>query len=186
MKNIKLLLVLLLFPLCVYSQQGNSFLFFLLLPKSIPAPSLIYYPDTLSGYIVYNNQKITSRFVIQNSHIKTPDTAIYLGDKNLKYMDLKANEKNIRLERTEENGYLKNVVADTLGLTIYNNFSLSDKLHKRSIFFKYKDEYYYVKKSLFRKIDRSIMLALNNISFDDPHLKDFIIEKLAIKQEEEQ
>ena len=65
-------------------------------------------------------------------------------------------------------------MADTLGVKIYSALTLSDIIDKNSVFYYYKDKYYFVQKSPFRKIERSIRKVLDKIPFDEKISKDVI------------
>lgn len=99
----------------------------------------------------------------------------------MSYLELKDEENTFKFQRISSDSGLSRVVADTLDFRIYENFNLSQEINKRKIFFKYKDEYYKVRKSLFRRIDASILKTLDEIDFEDPALKQLAIARLQLQ-----
>ena len=184
MKNL-FRIILFFLPIVSFSQSKSSAAFFnfLVMYKGAPPPSVrIYsYPDTLKGHILYDGNRIDADFILKNNFIKFQGDSIYVGDKKMSYLELKDTKNTFKFERTSSNSSLSRVVADTLDFRVYENFTLSQEVNKREIFFKYKEEYYKVRKSLFRRIDTSILKTLNEIDFENPALKQLAIARLQLQ-----
>lgn len=170
-------------PVVCFSQQDKALLGFLLMYKGSPSKSVNTYshPDTFTGYIAYNNQRVEGEFNIKNNFIVSDKDSIYLGDKELRYIELRNQNEVIKIERTDNDNLLKRVVADTLDFKIYSSFNLEKGYKKRNLFFKYKGEYYFVRKSIFRKIDENICKTLEKIEFDDPKIKSYVVRMLHLQ-----
>ncbi|RYJ41260.1 hypothetical protein NU09_3003 [Flavobacterium beibuense] len=184
MKNL-FWIILLFLPIVSFSQSKSSAAFFnfLVMYKGAPPSGVkIYsYPGTLKGYVLYDCKRIDADFTLKNNFIKFQKDSIYVGDKKMSYLELKDEENTFKFERISSHSGLSRVVTDTLDFRIYENFNLSQEINKRKIFFKYKDEYYVVRKSIFRRIDTSILKTLDEIDFEDPALKQLAIARLQLQ-----
>lgn len=177
------LIILLIFPVLVFSQSSNdgARLFSLLYIKGYPTKNRknISFEDKYQGIVLLGNDTIKSEFSLKNSYLIEGKSKIDLYDKNLKYFELtNQNNQVLKVKRINYDNKLKRILIDTLSFVVYDtnlDFDIR-RVAKSNLMFSYKEKYYKLKNGLFRSFKKKIEKTIHEIDFEkeDENLRNYL------------
>lgn len=166
----KKLILILIFPVFVFSQGSNAHLFRLLSFSGFKQnKASINFSENLEGSTVYDKDTIQSVFSIKNSVLKDSINLIKLSDKKLLKLNLISNLKKIDFERIPFDDKLKRKIIDTLDVKVYDNhldYDIAD-VKFYGLIFKYNGQFFKIKNGIFRNREKNLLKTLNSINIPE-------------------
>lgn len=171
-----LYIVALFFTIALFSQKVAGLPFWFFAGGYAKHSSSISLPDSYSGTVTYKNNDVSSKFSIKSNYIFNDSLKINLDDKDLTTISLSNSVNKLKLRRVKDGNYLKRILVDTLGFSVYDTKFDFDTSHVRKyqLLFSYNDKLYYIRQNIFRSFQENFDRTIADINITDEELKNVI------------